>query len=267
MESLHIYKNNEIEQQKLRLLYNPDGSKLRNHQLMLLQLLDYFDLICKKNHIKYFLSSGTCLGAIRHRGFIPWDDDIDVEMTRDEYLKFEKVFQENDKFALQTYDNDLFYTEPFSKLRMKDVEVSEGDFDKRYKYRGPFMDIFIMEPIPYFPAVFCHFLVGLMRHFSFHINESKWQVGMYKLWKSMNARVINLTRKLFAKENSNVLRHTCGTGCEKNIRMRNELFPSKIAEFEGKSYPVPGNVDQYLRRLYGDYMTIPKKIQTHDIIG
>lgn len=72
-------------QAELRAKFNPDGSKLRNYQLYLLQMLKDFDTICNELGVKYWLSSGTLIGAARHGGFIPWDDDIDVEMTKDDY--------------------------------------------------------------------------------------------------------------------------------------------------------------------------------------
>ena len=96
-------------QQELRYRFNPDGSPLRFQQLRMLDILCYIDAICKENNIKYWLSSGTLIGAVRHGGFIPWDDDLDIEMLREDYLKFEKVFRENDDFALQTYKNDKYY--------------------------------------------------------------------------------------------------------------------------------------------------------------
>ena len=69
-------------QNKLREKYNPDGSLLRQHQLRMLKMLSYFDKICQEHNIHYWLSSGNCIGVVRHGGFIPWDDDIDVEMLR-----------------------------------------------------------------------------------------------------------------------------------------------------------------------------------------
>ena len=75
-------------QLKLRQQFNPDGSPLRQLQIRLLDLLRFFDDFCNEHGIKYWLSSGTCLGAIRHGGFIPWDDDVDVEMLDEDYQNY-----------------------------------------------------------------------------------------------------------------------------------------------------------------------------------
>lgn len=258
---------NEDLNAELRQKYNPDGSELRRHQMDLLKVLDHFDSICKEHAIPYWLSSGTCIGAARHGGFIPWDDDIDVEMLRDDYLKFLKVFKEDDDYVLQTYENDLFYTEPFPKLRYKKIEISEGDFDKKYTYHGLFVDIFVMEPAPLVPAAICHFFYGAMRHFSFKINTSnKLLVFAYKLWKCFNVWLVKFNRLLFGHVWKDTLRHTFGVGKVKKVRKRDEIFPLTNLEFEGKKYPVPGNYDMYLKRIYGDYMKLPDTLHTHHII-
>ena len=71
----------------LRARFNPDGSLLRCQQLRMLEMLEAFDDICRRHHIRYWLSSGTALGCARHQGFIPWDDDLDVEMLREDYVR------------------------------------------------------------------------------------------------------------------------------------------------------------------------------------
>ena len=106
-------------QSELRIKFNPDGSELRTYQLELLKMLIDFDEICRSLNIKYWLSSGTLLGAVRHGGFIPWDDDVDVDMTRDDYKKLVKSFKETDKYALQTSQNDPYYFWPYAKLRLR----------------------------------------------------------------------------------------------------------------------------------------------------
>ena len=99
-------------QAELRERFNPDGSSLRNHQLRMLEMLKYIDGVCKKHNISYWLSSGTLLGAVRHGGFIPWDDDLDIEMLRKDYLKLVKVLgrEIDSKYALQTHKTCLLYT-------------------------------------------------------------------------------------------------------------------------------------------------------------
>ena len=80
-----------MNQDDLRARFNPDGSLLRRQQLRMLDILLEVDKICKKHDIRYWLSSGTLIGAMRHDGFIPWDDDLDIEMLRSDYVRLMKV--------------------------------------------------------------------------------------------------------------------------------------------------------------------------------
>lgn len=252
--------------EELRAKYNPEGSDLRKLQYRLLEMLDFIDDICKKNDIKYWLSSGTCLGAVRHGGFIPWDDDLDIEMMREDYEKFEKVFKETEFFALQTYKNEPFYTQPFAKLRDKRTYYEEGNrgrISKLYRYNGIFLDIFILEKSPYWAAESCHVALGTIRHMSFHMRDNIFYRFVFKIIKMIVFSYVSIMKKKFTKSDGDVLRHTCGTGCHKNIRMRKDIFPLSAISFEGNTYPIPGNVNEYLHRMFGDYMSLPKNIHTH----
>ena len=253
-------------QEELRVKYNPEGSELRSLQMRLLEMLEFIDDICKKNNIKYWLSSGTCLGAVRHGGFIPWDDDVDIEMMREDYLKFERVFKENEKYVLQTSSTDFFYTQPFAKLRDKRSYFQEGEdacISSKYKYTGVFVDFFVMESSPYWVAESCHYLHGFLRHISYRLKNTLPYRILYWPFKMITFSYTSLMKALFTKSDGDILRHTCGTGCHKNIRVKKDIFPLTYAEFEGKRYPIPGNVDAYLKRMFGNYDELPNTIHQH----
>ena len=132
----------------LRKRFNPEGSELRNLQLRTVQMLEYFDKFCKGNNIKYWLGSGSCLGAIRHHGFIPWDDDLDIEMMSDDYKKLLSLRDqfENEQIGIQDFITDKEYIAPHGKLRDKKSELKEiHNRDKYYKYKGAYIDIFVRE--------------------------------------------------------------------------------------------------------------------------
>ena len=145
---------------QLRQRFNPEGSPLRIHQMKMLKILIDIDKVCKNNGIKYWLSSGSCLGAIRHGGFIPWDDDVDIEMMRSDYIKFVNVFHETDDLVLQTYCNDRFYYSSFGKIRDKSTVV----YDSLYKYKGVFVDVFCLEYSSKVTSILSGFMIKLIGH-------------------------------------------------------------------------------------------------------
>ena len=135
-------------QLELRARFNPDGSELRRIQLRQLEILKYVDGICKKNGIPYWLSSGTLLGAVRHGGFIPWDDDVDIEMLKEDFNKLCHILEHSvsDDYVLQTHNTDPEYFAPYAKLRDIHSFINEiNSNDIWYKYKGLYIDIFAIE--------------------------------------------------------------------------------------------------------------------------
>lgn len=96
------------KQNELRQRFNPEGSDLRRQQLRMMELLLAFDKICKKHNIRYWLIAGTLIGAARHHGFIPWDDDMDVQMLREDYERMLEILPQelDDTMALQCRQTD-----------------------------------------------------------------------------------------------------------------------------------------------------------------
>ena len=114
-----------------------------------LEILSYIDDICRKNEIQYYLAYGTLLGSVRHQGFIPWDDDIDICMTRENYYKFKKVIAEDKTtpFKLLYVDTEKDYTLPLPKV--VDTRTSLSILSQKEKMKlGVFVDVFILDNVP-----------------------------------------------------------------------------------------------------------------------
>ena len=121
--------------EELRKRFNPEGSLLRRQQMRMLDILIEVDKICKKHDIRYWLSSGTLIGAVRHNGFIPWDDDLDIEMMRSDYLRLMKVLPSElpEWLALQNDETDpnyfFFYNSDVANEKILGASVVDVFFD------------------------------------------------------------------------------------------------------------------------------------------
>lgn len=267
-KAIQLLRNMMIDpklQAQLRETYNPDGSLLRRHQLRMLEILKYVDSICRENNINYWLSSGTCLGAVRHGGFIPWDDDADIEMLREDYLKLKKILEKETQYDFQTWRTDPYYMHPFAKLRDKKSKINEHGLDVNYKYRGVYIDIFILERVP--------LLIGKIYgcRVKYHLlimgsSKSKLKKIFFRILKNTYFLSIFIMRPLLKPfTNPNILRHTYGSGWVDKVQIKDLLMPLKEIMFENHMFKVPYNTDLYLTNLYGNYCELPdlSKIITH----
>ena len=242
-------------QADLRARFNPEGSMLRKQQLRMFEILQYIDNVCKENKIQYWLSSGTLLGAVRHGGFIPWDDDLDIEMLLEDYKKFLKVFPNNNNYVLQTYKTDSNYFRTFAKVRDIHSEISEYDLDKFYKYRGLYVDVFSIERIP---RCICRLyggifeVIGRCRYKYGELKNVLWMIKVFQKIMLWSIPVLRPVFKIFTRE----LHHSYGSGFLKKRNIE-DLFPLCEINFEGSFFPAPNNYDNYLKEIYGDYHQLP----------
>lgn len=250
--------------QNLNKKYNPEGSELRKLQHRMLEMLEYFDSFCKENNVKYWLSSGSCLGAIRHGGFIPWDDDMDIEMLREDYEKFIALRKEfnNDNFVIQDYNSDREYITPFAKIRDLRSEIKEvHNRDNYFKYKGVFIDVFIREKGSFWTMRVSH----IAQYLSYQLTNIRCKPirrftksFLYLIMQKLLFPILTSFNKMFI--HNTTLCFGLGYGFYKQIESAG-LFPLKKVEFEGRQFPVPGNYDDYLHRLYGDYMKLPERTE------
>lgn len=245
-------------QAELRAKFNPDGSDLRKMQMRMLEMLKFIDKICQENDIKYWLSSGTCLGAVRHGGFIPWDDDVDIEMLEADYIKFCNVMGDkpNGDFILQTISNEPSYIYPFAKLRDLKSEVKESNhYDENFTYRGLFIDIFHIKPSNSYwahrIATSLHF-----RSFSYYKTNNISPLTKRFFYKTLKLFLFPFLQIIDKSKTTSQYRHSLGSHFYKP-RDINDLLPTKKILFEGLLLPIPKNEKSYLTKIYGNYMNLP----------
>ncbi|MBQ9471461.1 MAG: LicD family protein [Bacteroidales bacterium] len=248
---------------------NGEGTLLRKVQLRLLDILIEIDRICRKHNIQYWIDFGTLLGAVRHGGFIPWDDDIDISMPSEDYHRFLEIAPKElpDNLFLQTKETDPSYRLLIDKVRDKNslYITKHEDFTKDYN-KGLYIDIFEAKPYPNANPKLQKFIMHWYqktRHF-FSVKQSVTLKNhlatiifpIIKLNLDVVWGLINLGKKTnigYAKQ-FNVY----GNSYPHDI-----VFPLKDITFEGKTFLSPSNPDKYLSSIYGNYMKLPKKEQQH----
>ena len=260
-------KNKFLEQYKQQTL--------RTCQLKQLHILEEIDAICRRHDIEYWLDGGTLLGAVRHGGFIPWDDDIDIAMRKEDMHRFcEIAHQElSDDLFLQTPENEPDVKEQIVKVRdLNSFYVEPSDnFSASYQ-KGLYVDIFPMEKYPTISRTLAKSItLGVSKSWSIlrkshyyslrSFAEFFWFSAKYALCRSIWSIICMLKPK--DTYMSNILLNN-GYGI---MHRQDSIFPLKEIHFEGKSFMAPNNPDAYLKDLYNNYMEIPpeEKRQIHSV--
>lgn len=248
---------------------------LKLFQKLELDILEQFVNICNKEKLQYYVIGGTLLGTIRHKGFIPWDDDIDVAMPRKDYERFLDVAQKYlyRQYFLQTYITDKEYPLIFAKIRNSDTTFILHSFNNLDINHGIFIDIF---PLDYYPTnrfksfIFDLYNTSLRLRVRFSLNNKK--LPFYKqivrkilliilkiIYPNFNL-VLQKRNQLFKSvKESYLLANHCGTWGKKEIAPIEWFGKGIDMQFENLIVKVPTHYDKWLTQVYGNYMQLPPK--------
>lgn len=246
-------------------VYNPEGSALRKDQKEMLKALVAFAEICEKHDIKWWLCSGTLLGAARHKGFIPWDDDLDVSMFRKDYRKLRKVLakMDSEEYFYQCIETDPDHINLFGKFRKKkDPVMSTDPRSKYFKYQGVGFDVFCIEKSNRFASHMAKFFYLNMQHPTQYIENAFLRHLMIKIVQFINfGLLIPFTRLVGLFNPKKQYHYELGSGFYKSAFYKEDILPLSKMEFEGIEFPVPGDTEAYLTKIYGDWRKLPSEEQ------
>ena len=262
-----------------------DG-KLNDIQQILLGFLLEVDRICKKHNIKYFLGGGSLLGAVRHKGFIPWDDDADVMMLRKDYDRFLSVLPSelpNYLFA-QTQENEKDSHFPFTKLRINNTLLST-EFTSRFPniHNGIFLDVLAQDYTS--NNAFLRKIHMKATASSRWLVLDKWRGTSVNANSRFSSLCANILRKIFPlgflqkvqnklislhknMKNPKYLFVSMGRNVSRGAFPAEWLDEAIWVDFENAKLPIPKEYDKYLKYLYGDYMEmipVSERHVSHDI--
>lgn len=241
-------------------------------QNCILNIAQYFDEFCEQRCIDYCLMGGSALGAIRHNGFIPWDDDLDVFMRPAEYQKFRDAFEmSGDKgtYYLQEWGGNKDYV-TFAKLRLNKSHYNEADLETIDIHKGVYIDIFILHSCPdslfghlweYFWSRYLVLKSLANRNYMRHGLVGNLLLKPLK-WLPKRAFVDYAIRQIYraAKKDTRYYCHYLGRAGYSRGLYNADLFRStKRVPFESITLRVPWRVKEYLAERWGDYMKIPSK--------
>lgn len=259
--------------------------QLKKAQSLLQKILDEVNRICEDNNIKYFLHYGTLIGAIRHNGFIPWDDDIDICMSRENYNKFCLVAKEKlqEEFILQNEDTDEFFGGCYSKVILKNTKWIENNArDTKRKFVGLFIDIFPLDAIPeneklQKKQMLAYKIINMLICAKLDYSASAYKEKnrfLYKISKIISVffslKYLKTKRRLlilkYSKTDSPLVTSIAFYECSITRKEYIENLTKHI--FEGKQYYIPIEYDRMLKSIYGNYMSLPpiEKRVNHSIV-
>ncbi len=254
-----------------------------------IEILKKIHEICINNNITYFLVAGTLLGAVRHGGFIPWDEDMDIAMFRDDYDKFFKIAEKElgDSYKAINNSIDSRYSRFYGKVFKLGTKYYEEEWDTYVKDSGLWIDIFPIDKIDAqdYDSAVCFAKkvkkirdrIKLIRSYRAKSKESlKYSFLTKSLCKSLS---FVSDEKLVKYETDKASKHKysdakfctnygSGYGVLKQTMPVDYYYPAKTIDFDGNEFMCPNEIDAMLKRLYKNYMELPpveKRVAVHSL--
>ena len=267
--------------QKMKLIQYDDETLNHIHEIELMILKDFIKF-CEDNNITYFMYAGSLLGAIRHNGFIPWDDDLDVVMLREEFEKFKKLFSHNDKYDILSIESQENYPWLFLKLNLKNTRFEDKMPSLLGFQHGFNIDIFVLDDLsnnkytryyqilktffynrliltsrirlddlPFFPKIISHSLYYILNFLKLSP-------------KKINKKYLNFLKK-YSHANAKFVIDISARVDEYPLIYEKDWFNDvEKAKFEDIYVNVPKNYDEILTELYGDYNLLPPEDERYN---
>lgn len=278
----------------LRVLTEKESSEMKQ---VLLSIYKDFAALCDRHNLVYMMSGGTCLGAVRHQGFIPWDDDLDVMMPREDYERFIQLCKQGEMgydyeydYPNKNGDAKTVFLKIFNKNTLN-VEV----FDDNSPFpKGIYIDVFALDSVPRSKLLQCikGFFANVLQFISILVLYAQYPSGTFRRFMSLDKELSTRYKyKMFFGKILSVISHRywvywfdkfVASAKKKNpvgiptgrkyyngeIFDRDVYFPPQRAIFEGLDVYIPANYDAYLTNLYKSYMELPpvEKRERHFII-
>ena len=241
-----------------------------------LDILVKFDRMCKENNLRYFITAGTLLGAVRHKGFIPWDDDIDVVMLRKDFNRLNRVCSKAlpEGLFLQDKKNDKGYPFHFDKIRLDNTEVIDPFLEGVNMHKGIYIDVFPVDKCPennklaqfmfkWVSTTSYALIAKQNKDFDFDYTKKSARMLYHFMIKMPRGFVIAMRDFVVGIFNvfcsGKKLCTVSGAHGFPRETYKSEWFEEKIMlPFESGEYPAPKGYDSLLTNMYGDYMKPPE---------
>lgn len=248
-------------------------SVLRKVQLLELDILEEIVKICSKYELNYFLIAGSLIGAVRHKGFIPWDDDLDIAMPRYDYEKFIQICKNelNNRFFLDASEVSNKYYRLAAKIRINNTLYIQKDLIRYKGHQGIWVDILPLDETNNSKRLKFQAYAKSLLEVAIEY-KCKVDISEKSLWKRLISGIVailplnilkRMQKKIMTLDNNKNYKYFVNLASkynyEKQVFKKNDWIPARKLNFENKEYSVPNNYDKILKRVYGNYMKMPSK--------